>query len=177
MNTTDELLESLTVYAARFPEESEKVRRFMHFIMENADCFSRKHPVGHITASAWIVSTDGSKVLLAFHRKLKRWIQVGGHVETGESLIEAALREAREESGLASLRLHAPDIYDLDIHDFPAQTDIPAHLHFDVRFLMVADGEEQPERSVESREVAWIERGDIQQYTDEASVLRLAKKH
>lgn len=176
MNTTEGLLEALDDYAARFPEETDKIMRFVAFIKEHEDIYSRQNPLGHLTASAWVTSADGTKVLLAYHHKLSRWVQLGGHVEAGESLIEAALREACEESGMHSLRLKDPAIYDLDIHDFPAQTGVPAHLHFDVRFLLVADDDELPTASVESKEVLWIDRTLLHHYTEEPSVLRLAQK-
>lgn len=176
MNTTRELLEALQDYVQRYPQEKEVAQRIALFITDHEDWTSRDNPTGHVTASVWITDEAHSKVLLAYHRKLDRWVQLGGHVEAGESLIEAALREAFEESGLTTLRLIERRIYDLDIHTFPAHGQVPGHLHFDVRFLLQADGAEQPVISAESRQVAWIERRRITEYTDEYSVLRMAEK-
>jgi len=43
---------------------------------------------------------QGGKVLLVHHRELNAWLPVGGHIELDEDPEQAALREAREESGL-----------------------------------------------------------------------------
>jgi len=43
---------------------------------------------------------QNSRVLLIHHRKLDKWLPLGGHIELEEDPEQAALREAREESGL-----------------------------------------------------------------------------
>jgi 8-oxo-dGTP pyrophosphatase MutT (NUDIX family) len=49
------------------------------------------------TVAVFIVR-DG-KVLLVHHRKLNKWLPIGGHIELEEDPEQAALREAKEESG------------------------------------------------------------------------------
>lgn len=172
MNIIDELGD----YRERFPEEASVISEFEHFVLEHDHPTDRNTLPGHITACVWIRSSDGQKVLLLDHKKLGKWIQLGGHIEADESPLLAAWREAREESGLESLRLVSPEIFDLAIHDFPATADMPAHRHYDIRYLFEADGDEQPLSSPESYAVQWIERAELEEYTDEASVLRLARK-
>ncbi|HYG98882.1 MAG TPA: NUDIX domain-containing protein [Terriglobales bacterium] len=46
-----------------------------------------------------IFVVDDAKVLLVHHRKLCKWLPLGGHIELDEDPEQAALREAREESG------------------------------------------------------------------------------
>lgn len=50
------------------------------------------------TSSVYIVNEDA--VFLHFHKKTGRWLPVGGHIELDEDPPTAALREAKEESGL-----------------------------------------------------------------------------
>ena len=86
----------------------------------------------------------GRRVLLLHHRKLDRWLQPGGHAEPGEADgEEVALREAREETGIAALRLHpdAPRPLDVDVHAIPARGSEPAHLHLDLRYVVIAPDE------------------------------------
>ena len=94
--------------------------------------------MGHITGSAWVVDIAGNRVLLADHAKLGRWLQPGGHSDGDPDTLAVALREAREESGL-DVRALDDAIFDIDVHRIPARGDEPAHLHFDVRFLVQAE--------------------------------------
>lgn len=102
-------------------------------------------------------------------------MQPGGHADGDLDLLSVALREAREESGLSRIQPVSGEVFDVDIHEIPPFKDIPAHYHFDVRFLLVADDTEEPCRNEESNEVKWIALADIQKYTDEESVLRMAR--
>ena len=105
-------------------------------LMAEPDFASRNHFLpGHITASAFVVDPAAERLLLHHHRRLGRWLQMGGHMEAGESPRDAALREASEESGLRDLRLLVDRIIDVDVHDIPASPREPAHRHFDLRFL------------------------------------------
>lgn len=111
---------------------------------------------GHLTASAVIVHPDLERVLLCLHGRLNKWVQVGGHTEEQDgTLLEAALREAREESGLDDLLAH-PTPIDLDIH--PVHCRYGDSLHYDVRFAVLA-GSDKFEVSDESQELGWFTPG------------------
>jgi len=104
---------------------------------------SRSQVRAHFTASAFVVDGAGERACLVQHVKLGRLLQPGGHVESVDTCLEdAALREAREETGL-ELELHpsAPRPFDLDIHAIPATASEPAHFHLDVRYLVIGRGE------------------------------------
>lgn len=130
---------------------------------------------GHITASSWIQSPCGLSVLLCLHRRLNRWLQLGGHVDGESDLVGAAMREAREESGIAEFDLVTPEVFDLDIHSIPARSDEPAHHHFDVRFLLRARSSNLI-CSSESLDLRWVPMEKIALLTDEISILRMAEK-
>src|SRR5450631_2620274 len=121
------------------PEESAAVRQTVSFIGRHPDCLLRSCLPGHLTGSAWIVSPDGLRVLLTHHLKLGKWLQLGGHADGDSDLLAVAFREAREESGLASLRVLRPGLYDVDRHWIPARGGEPGHWHHDLRFLLAAD--------------------------------------
>jgi ADP-ribose pyrophosphatase YjhB (NUDIX family) len=116
--------------------------------------FSAEQGDAHFTASALVLDASRSRTCLVLHRKLGLWLQPGGHVEPAdESVGRAALREVREETGLET-RLAQQSLVHLDIHRIPDGAKIPAHLHLDVRFLAVADGDELT-LSDESTDVRW----------------------
>ena len=137
----------------------------------------RERLEGHLTASAWLVDQAGARVLLTHHRKLGRWLQLGGHADGDRALPEVALREAREESGLADLRLQSPAIFDLDRHWIPERRDVPAHWHYDVRYVVRAGGDETYAVSEESLDLAWRDIAAlIDDTTADASLRRMASK-
>lgn len=168
-------------YARRFPAEHELVARFRGFVAGHADCLLRSCALGHITASAWIVSADGGAALLTHHRKLGKWLQLGGHVDGEEQVERAALREAQEESGMAEFTF-APGAdgslvpLDLDVHPIPARKQEPEHLHWDVRFLLRAAPGQPLVVSAESTDLRWWPLAELGTATREESVLRLARK-
>ena len=136
-----ELASALTTYAARWPQEAATVALF-HTLLDDAENpFQRERLAGHFTASCWLVSADGARVLLTHHRKLGLWLQLGGHADGQRELSAAALREAEEESGLAGLTI-TPEIFDLDRHRIPAHKSVPEHWHYDVRFVVRAGTDE-----------------------------------
>ena len=164
----------LAAYRGRWPLESATVARFDAFIDAHPDCFQRSCRVGHITGSAWIVDMSGERVLLAHHRKLGRWLQPGGHCDGDPDTAAVALREAREESGL-DVRALDDAIFDIDVHGIPARGREPAHLHFDVRFLVRAE-HDRFTVSDESHALAWVPAAGLDALTGEESVVRMARK-
>lgn len=139
MNLAD-LLAALEGHTAATEEEVASLVRILRFLQEPADPFARANPKGHVTASAVIGRPDGSEFLLVHHRKLARWLQPGGHTESSDaSAFDAALREAREETGIS--RFDTPlgrTILDVDVHAIPAHRREPAHSHFDIRYLLTS---------------------------------------
>ena len=174
------LLALLARHAARRPADIAVVSRVAGFVLAHPDCFERRCREGHITASAWILSPDRRCALLTHHRKLARWLQLGGHCDGEHDPREAALREAREESGLERFRFLPeaadPLPLDLDIHPIPARGDEPAHLHLDVRFLLVAEPDQTLRASDESNDLRWFERARLAEWIEEESLLRLERR-
>ena len=170
------LLDELRAYAPADAREAAMRERLVAFVEAQPDAFERSLAVGHVTASAWIVDPARTRALLAHHRKLGKWLQLGGHADGDPDVRGAALREAREESGLESLRFASDAIYDLDVHAIPARPGEPAHEHYDVRFAFEADPGEPLVTSAESHALAWVALGDLPAYGADESVLRLARK-
>ncbi|MBK5278772.1 MAG: NUDIX hydrolase [Bacteroidia bacterium] len=174
MNRT-QLLQELQSYQTSFVEEKGYINSFLH-LLKDTDAFQRTHLPGHITGSAWIVNSDKTKALLVHHAKLNRWLQPGGHADGDENVLQVALREAEEETGLKQLSVLKNNIFDLDIHTIPNRKDFPEHLHYDIRFLVKADESEQIIVSEESHDVKWIQLSALESYNNETSIIRLKQK-
>lgn len=177
MHGEDLLLRQAFVdYSQRHREHEQVTQAFLALLDEGGvDPFTRERLAGHFTGSAWLVSADGKRALLTHHRKLQRWLQLGGHADGDHDLAAVALREAEEESGLPGLTLASADIFDLDRHWIPERKDIPGHWHYDVRYVVVAGGNEAFVVSEESLELAWRPVDEIANDQDE-SMRRMANR-
>jgi 8-oxo-dGTP pyrophosphatase MutT (NUDIX family) len=172
-----ELLDDVRAYAPRDERERGMRDRLAAFLETyGSRAFDRALAPGHITASAWIVDPERTRAVLLHHRKLARWLQLGGHVDGDPDVRRAALREAREESGLRTLRLIGDDIYDIDVHRIPARANEPEHDHYDLRFALEADPREPLVSNEESHDVRWIPLEELERYDIDDSVRRLAAK-
>jgi len=170
------LLDLIDRYRAATRGSEPTVRLFRDFAIAHADCLERSCAPGHLTGSAWLVDRTGARVLLTHHRKLDKWLQLGGHADGDADLARVALREAEEESCLRGLVVE-PGIFDLDRHEIPARANEPAHWHYDVRFVVHATGSEEFVVTDESHALAWREIAQIAvDASVDESVRRMAKK-
>ena len=149
--------------------------RFKEFVLSHKRCFERDLWAGHVTGSAWLVNQAATHVLLTHHRKLGRWLQLGGHSDGNPDTLAVAIREAEEESGLQVAPL-SRQVFDLDIHEIPARKSDPAHYHFDVRFVLQASSGDDFCVSDESFNLAWVPIENLSQRTREWSMLRMRAK-
>ena len=171
------ILNLLNNYLIQYPNEQQAVQRFQTFVETYPDCFERTQKVGHVTGSAWVVNQANTHVLLTHHKKLNKWLQLGGHADGESDILKAAMIEVEEESGLAAFEAISTEIFDIDIHAIPARGDEPEHFHYDVRFAIRAIGSDDYIVSDESHDLSWVAIENLAQYNDETSVLRMAEKH
>lgn len=173
----NKLLGLLARYGERHAgAESGLCARFLHFAERQPRCFERDcFEDGHVTGSAVVLDTVGTAMLLTHHRKLRRWLQPGGHCDGETDPLAVACREAREETGLDVEPLCAQPL-DIDIHAIPPHGAEPAHRHYDMRFLLQSTGAQPLRISEESLALRWVPLADLRSVTTEQSMLRLAEK-
>ncbi len=124
-------------------QEAADKDMILAFLDKNPDAFYRTNRTAHMTASAWVVNPARDKVLMVYHKIYDSWSWTGGHADGEEDLAAVALREVREETGVASARLLSEDIFSLesltvDGHEKHGAY-VPSHLHLNVTYLLEAD--------------------------------------
>jgi 8-oxo-dGTP pyrophosphatase MutT (NUDIX family) len=138
------------------PDTGQRALReaFLGFLAARDDGCLRSCKPGHVTASALVLDHTADRVLLTLHPRVGAWIQLGGHCEPADSsLVEASLREAKEESGIDGLMIDQSPLH-LDVHPITCSLGLPTR-HFDVRFLLRAPAGAVPEISEESDDLRW----------------------
>ena len=169
----------LKLVNSHHPTDSQEIlfsEQITSFINENLHCFERTLLIGHVTGSAWILDKSQQFTLLTHHRKLDKWFQTGGHCEGDSDVLNVALKEAQEETGLSDIQIISSKIFDIDIHEIPENKGVPAHLHYDVRFLFEADMNEPLTISSESTDLAWVALSEVSKLNDSESIMRMVRK-
>lgn len=176
MQTTN-LLAALNFFHAQDAEEEMHRQKIIAFVESNFQhWWKRSTADGHVTASAWVVNPPRTRALLLYHAKLDCWVQPGGHLDDADqSPVGGALREASEETGLGSLQLVSENLFDVDVHAIPARATEPAHLHYDLRYLIISS-DSAVTISDESLGARWIALDQLALPTIERSISRMAKK-
>jgi len=172
----DALLSALTEHHPIDQTESAHLERIIEFVRQHDNCCDRTLAVGHITASCWIIDETLEYALLTHHRKLDRWLQLGGHIEDDRDILSAALREAREESGLTDIHPIAITIFDVDAHTIPARKQEPEHTHYDIRFLFQARRGDRLTISDESHDLRWFSIAELRNLPADDSIDRMVDK-
>ena len=130
------LQQLLQNYSSIYPKEQITKERMLEFLKHCPDCFDRSCHLGHFTASSWLLNHDCSKFLLMYHAKFNKWCQLGGHCDGNDNVLEVAIKEAKEESGITNIIPVLNNIFDLDILIVPKFKQEPVHYHFDITFLL-----------------------------------------
>jgi 8-oxo-dGTP pyrophosphatase MutT (NUDIX family) len=163
------------IVAAFEPYDADQAAQrdqILAFIDEHSDALHRSCLEGHLTASGLVIDAQGRRGLLTHHKKLDRWLQLGGHVDGDGDLSRSALRECVEESGIDALTVDPLPI-DLDCHRIPARKDEPEHWHLDVRFRVEAPAGAREVVSEESHALGWFTAAELAELDTDDSVRRL----
>ena len=141
-------------------EEKDKIL-ILDWIRNNANAFSRENTVAHMTASAWVVNKDRSKVLMVYHNIYNSWSWLGGHADGETDLLSVAIREVKEEAGISDVHPVSEEIFSLESLTVDGHMKkgkyVSSHLHFNITYLLEADSEEAVSvKADENSGVAWF---------------------
>lgn len=151
-----------------YNEQEEKDKNLILNCLKNEkDIFTRDNTLCHMTSSCWIVNKERTKILLCFHNIYNSWTWLGGHADGIEDLLEVAIKEAKEESGLTYIRpLNNGDIFSLESLSVDGHIKrgeyVSTHIHLNVTYLLEADSlEELKIKEDENKNPGWFDFDDI----------------
>ena len=151
-----------------------------YFIRHSRRPFHRENKFGHVTSSGIVIDTNWEKVVLGHHKKLNKWLPLGGHNDGSSDCLATARREVEEESGLTSTQIvqleSAPQLpIDIEVFTIPSRSGEPSHYHFDFMYLFISDQRELVV-SEESYELAWVDLDRLEDYNSEPALVALREK-
>lgn len=129
------------------PQEAKEQEVMLKYMNSFENLLTRENEFAHFTASAWIVNPERTKVLMAYHNIYQSWSWIGGHADSNANLLEVALKETTEETGLMNISPLSNTIYSLEILGVPShmkkEVPVATHLHLNVTYLIEANENEQ----------------------------------
>lgn len=154
-------LDQIKAYQPYNEQEERDKDLMVQFLERNPNHLYRETLAGHLTSSAIVVNKEKTKVLFAYHNIYDSWGWVGGHNDGDPNMLKVAIKEAKEETGIETVKVLDEDIFMLDViyveNHIKKGHYVPDHLHLNVTYLLEAD-ENQPlfVKADENQAVAWI---------------------
>ena len=163
--------------------EQEKCDKelMLEYIDTFEDVLTRENKLCHFTASNWIVNKERTKILMIYHNIYESWAWTGGHADGDSNLLNVALKEAREETGLKNLKVLSDGIFSLQILTVDSHMKrgkfVSSHLHLDCCFLLEADENESLKiNEDENSGVKWIDIDKVIEISNEKNMKPIYKK-
>ena len=156
-----ELLNQIEHYTPFNEQEEMDKQLILNWIRNNTNAFSRENTVAHMTASAWVVNQDKSKILMVYHNIYNSWSWLGGHADGETDLLSVAIREVKEEAGISNVYPVSEEIFSLESLTVDGHVKkgkyVSSHLHFNITYFLEADPEEAVSiKADENSGVAWF---------------------
>lgn len=173
-----EAIKSYTPYNEQEAKDKELTLKYSEIF---SDMLTRANELVHLTSSAFIVNKNRDKTLMIHHNIYNSWAWTGGHADGEEDLLQIALREAREETGVNKLQPIVDDIFSLDIIPVLGHVKnglyVAPHLHISAAYLIEAD-ENSPliVKPDENSGVMWIPLDEIDSWSNEAHMKKIYSK-
>lgn len=183
----DNIPNILEKYLLLFPEEKKRQEKLVNFLKDHTEkeFTDWNNFDGHIVGSGFVYSKEDDKFLVLYHKDFKMYIYPGGHVDnTDTSVLDAAIRETKEETGLNNFDLfkfteneNIP--IDIDTHEigYNERLNLPKHFHFDFRYLFtvnkISDVHLDPEESLSYK---WVDINEIRKIRGCELALRKIEK-
>lgn len=141
------LTDCINEYIPYNEQEEVDKRNMLKFLKMGEHVFDRENELAHFTASAWVVNSKRNQVLMVYHNIYHSWSWTGGHADGEEDLLQVAVREVMEETGIGTVRPLSEEIFSIEVlhvegHEKRGKY-VASHLHMNITYLLEADDKER----------------------------------
>ena len=162
-------------YIPRGEQEISDKKAIMNFINHNDDCLKRTNLIAHVTASAFVLNKTMDRILFIHHNIFNSWGWVGGHNDSHPNLLEVAMKEALEETGISKVEPFNDEIISLDViyveNHIKNGLFVGDHLHLNATYLLIASEEEKlVVKEDENSDVKWFNISDVMEQVTEVRI-------
>jgi len=129
-------------YVPQNEQEEQDRLQMLAFMDKNEGWLCRDNAMAHVTASAWVVDPDRTRVLMIYHNIYNSWSWTGGHADGDEDLMSVAVREAREETGVIARPVSQKPVSIESLcvaGHIKRGRYVSSHIHMNVTYLLEAD--------------------------------------
>lgn len=152
-------------------EEADK-RIMLKYLEEFPNILTRENEFAHFTASAWAINPEKTKVLMIYHNIYQSWAWTGGHADGESNLLETAIRELKEETGIQEVKVLQENIFSLEALTVDGHMKrgkyVPSHIHLNLTYLMEVDEQELLEiKEDENSGVKWVPMEEVEKISNE----------
>ena len=175
------LIKELNKYIPYDKQEIIDKDIILNFFKNKTNLFTRENETAHFTASSWIVNKNRTKILMVYHNIYDSWSWTGGHADGNENLLEVAICEAIEETGLKKVKVLSNNIFSIEVltvkNHIKNNKNISQHLHLNITFLLEASDEEiLCIKADENSGVKWVDINDVENISKEENMKLIYNK-
>ena len=181
MEGMNKLRREIEEYKPYNEQEEQDKKVILKYIDTFDDVLTRNNEFGHFTASSWVLNKDKTKVLMIYHNIYKSWAWTGGHSDGDSNLLNVAIREVKEETGVKDVKPISDDIFSLEIICVNGHVKrgkyVSSHVHLNVTYLLEADEDEELKiKEDENSGVRWVDIDKAVELSNEAWMKGIYKK-
>lgn len=169
-----------------FVPGSEQERADREAILEYIDIMGdeilrRSCRMAHMTSSGFIMNRSLTKTLMIHHNIYDAWGWTGGHADGDRDLLEVAVKEALEETGISQVEPLTREMITLDIIPVPGHVKrgeyVNVHLHLNATYVLIAhEDEEVSVKADENSGVKWIDVEELEKEVNEPEMIPIYRK-
>ncbi len=181
MEGIDKIRKDIEDYKPYNEQEENDKKVMLKYIDTFDDVLTRNNEFGHFTASSWVLNKDRTKVLMIYHNIYKSWAWTGGHSDGDSNLLNVAIREVKEETGVKYVKPISDNIFSLEIICVNGHVKrgkyVSSHVHLNITYLLEADEDEELKiKEDENSGVRWVDIDKAVELSNEAWMKGIYKK-